>query len=75
MKTKMSLLRELALQNDWESAIKLVAKFPRLGKERDDILSADMALKHPSFCIAIKKDPEQLIKLGVQAIKSKYNLN
>lgn len=75
MKTKLSILKEFAEKGDWVNAIKLAAKFPRLGAERNAILGADMAIKHPNFCISLKKDPDFLIKKGIEALKSKYKLS
>lgn len=74
MKTKLAILKEYAAKNDWDKVIKMAAKFQRLGSDRDAILSADMAIKHPNFCISLNKDPETLIRLGIEAIKKKYNL-
>lgn len=72
MKTKISILRELMANEQWDKAISMAAKFPRLGKERDAILRADMAIKNPNFCIQIKKDPQALRLAGIEEIKKKY---
>lgn len=74
MKSKLSILKEYALKNDWKNAIKIASKFPRLGEERGAILDAHMAITNPRFCLSIKKDPELLIQNGVAALKLKYNL-
>ncbi|MGY6772107.1 hypothetical protein [Gallibacterium sp. ZY190522] len=74
MKTKLSILKEYAAKNDWDKVIKMAARFQRLGNDKNAILSADMALKHPNFCISLKKSPDELIKIGIETLKRKYNL-
>lgn len=72
MITKLEQLRQLAQKKEWKAAISLAAKFPRLGKEKDLIKSADMAFKHRDFCLQLKKDPDALIEAGIKALCTKY---
>jgi hypothetical protein len=70
--TKLSKLLELMAAEKWPEALKFAAKFPRLGAERDAILTAKDAILHPHFALSIKQNPEILIAAGVAALKSKY---
>ena len=72
MVTKLSQLMVLIKAGDWLTAIKFAAKFPALGKERDDILRAKDAINNPEFYRQIKKDPDSLIEAGKAALVRKY---
>lgn len=74
MKTKLSFVIDSINNGDWNKAISIASKFQSLGKHRNAILDADMAIKHRNFCLSINKDPDELVRLGVIAIKEKYNL-
>ena len=58
MQTKLSQLLALMASGDWSSAIRLAARFPRLGHERDDILRAKDALLQPDFYRQLGRDGE-----------------
>ena len=72
MVKKIDVLKDLMVNNEWKKAISLASKFPRLGNAKDAIKSAQMAYTNPDFCRQIKKDPDKLIYLGIQALKSQY---
>ena len=72
MVTKLSQLMAMIETGDWLAAIKFAAKFPVLGKERDDILRAKDAILNPDFYRQIKKDPDSLIEAGKAALVRKY---
>ena len=57
MQSKLSHLLDLMTSDDWNAAIRLAAKFPRLGPHRDDILRAKDALFQPDFYRQIGRDP------------------
>ena len=56
----------------WEKAIKYAARFPRLDKHRDDILTASSAILIPGFYRQIGKDPTALVDAAVVALKDRY---
>ena len=56
----------------WEKAIKYAAKFPRLGRHRDDILTASSAILNPGFYRQLGKDPAVLIDTAIVALKDRY---
>ena len=72
MQTKLSQLLDLIAAHDWNAAIRLAAKFPRLGPHRDDILRAKDALLQPDFYHQIGRDPAALIDAGKRAILSRF---
>ena len=64
---------------DWNngdriSALKKVAKFPRLGNEKHDIKLGADCLNNPSFYKQIGRDVDACVKSGMDAIQSKYSL-
>lgn len=72
METKISVLREHMKSGRWADAIRIAARFPRLGDERSAILDAQLALTNPDFCRGIRKDPEALVTAGIAALQSRY---
>lgn len=71
-RTKISILREHMDAGDWRGAIRIAARFPRLGEYRGPILDAQMAYTNPRFALQIGKDPEVLISNGIAALISAY---
>lgn len=72
MEKKIDELARLMKKGDWEAAIKFAAKFPRLGKERNSILTASSALLSPAFYQSMGKDVDALVQNGIDALKTKY---
>lgn len=70
--TKISTLRAAASAGDWNKAIAIAAKFPRLGDIRGAVLDARMAITNPRFAKQLGKDPEVLIERGIEAIRVAY---
>lgn len=70
--TKISILREHMAAGRWREAIRLAARFPRLGEERGAILDAHGAYTHPRFFRQIGRDPETLIAAGRGALVRRY---
>lgn len=52
-----------------------MAKFPRLGKEKDDIRLAVDCINNPSFYKQLGKDIKYCIDNGLKAIDEKYKLS
>ncbi len=55
---------------NWQAALSLAAKFPRLGAHADVIRRAHEATHRPAFYRQM--DPEQLVQAGVEALKERY---
>ncbi len=75
MKTKLSVLKEYASSNDWQSALRIAAKFPRLGKEEKAIKRAHESFSNASFYTQLGYDIEKLRLDGINALVTKYKLN
>lgn len=71
-KTKLSIVRDHMAAGQWQEAIRLAAKFPRLGEHRNAILDAHMAYTNPRFATQLKKDVEAMKAAGIKALLDKY---
>jgi hypothetical protein len=56
----------------WNIALQLAAKFPRLGAEEVDITRAREAILRPDFMRQLGKDPSVLIEAGKAALLRRY---
>ena len=74
MKTKLECLKECAAAEDWPGAIRIAARFPRLGADKVAIERAWEATARPGFMRQIGKDPDALVADGVAALKARYSL-
>ena len=57
---------------EWERAITLAAKFPRLGTHSKAIMRANEAIQRPDFQRQLGRDPAQLIEAGKAALLERY---
>lgn len=71
---KIDQLRAHMAAGEWQQAISLAAKFPRLGKERNAILDAHTAFTNPRWVVGLGKDVKQCIAEGVDALCVKYGI-
>lgn len=69
--TKLEIAYE-AYKKDKLAGLRLVGKFPSLGKEKDMIKLAVDCLNNPSFYKQLGKDINKCIDLGVKAMEVKY---
>ena len=72
MTTKIEQLRAYMRQGDYRRALRLAAGWPRLGDAKEAIQRGWAAMNNPGFYREIGKDPEELVRLGIDAIRSKY---
>ena len=72
MKTKLATLLEHMQAGDWTAAIRLANKFPRLGDHKEPITRAWGAIQNPDFYRQIGQNPDDLIDLGISALKERY---
>ena len=72
MTKKIDQLSALMRSGDWNAAIKFAAKFPRLDKHREPILSASSALLSPDFYRSMGRDVDAIVAAGVAALKDRY---
>jgi hypothetical protein len=74
METKISKLKAAAASGDWTLALRIAARFHDLGEHAAAIIRAHEAGLNPRFYRSIGKDPEALIRSGIDALKSRYRL-
>src|SRR4051812_8264399 len=72
-KTKLAKVRDAMREADWESAIKLVAKFPSLGEDKKTIQRARDAINNPELYKQMGFDVETLKNAAIEAIKKRHN--
>ncbi len=72
--TKLSKLKAYMAAGDHYEAIRLANSFGHLGTHKEAITRAWGALQNPAFYRSIDKDPDELVALGVAAIKERYNI-
>jgi uncharacterized protein YcgL (UPF0745 family) len=72
METKTSQLLAMIANEQWVDAIKFAAKFPTLGKQSCDITRAKEAVNNPNFYRQMNKDPDELVKIGIAAIRQRF---
>lgn len=74
MQSKLSQLKAAFAANDFHKAIRIAAKFPDLGTERNSILDANLAITNPRWMLGLGKDIEQSIATGIDALRIRYKL-
>ena len=72
MDTKLSAVQAAMQADDWQLAIRLAARFPRLGEHRNAILDAHGAYTNPRFAAQLGRDVEALKTLGRNALVARY---
>ena len=74
MKTKLEILKEAFLSEDYIKAISIASKFPRLGNEKEAIKLAQDCITNPSFYKQLGCDIEQAIQDGIDTLRVKYEI-
>lgn len=74
MNTKLSRLTTAYRSGDIVGALRIAAKFPQLGAEKEAITRAWAAVKNPAFYREIGRNPEELIEAGRAALACRYGL-
>jgi hypothetical protein len=74
MQTKLSAVKNHMRAGQWQEAIRLAARFPRLGSERAAILDAHGAYTNPRFLTQVGKDIDALKRAGQQALLERYGI-
>ena len=72
MQTKAEQLSNLMKAGDWDKALAMAARFPRLGKHKSAIVGGHEANHHASFYKQLGKKPEAMRQAGIDALKDKY---
>lgn len=74
MGTKLWKLRELHAKGDKIGALRIAAKFQRLGDEKEAITKGWSAHGSADFYRQIGQDPDSLVEGGIKAMEVKYGL-
>jgi len=72
METKISQLLAMIDNEQYVDAIRFAAKFPTLGKQSSDITRAKEAVNNPNLYRQMNKDPDELVKVGIAAIRQRF---
>lgn len=75
MKTKLQALKDYANSGDWQKAIAIAARFPKLGEYRHMILDAHGAYTNPRFLAQLGKDIEKCKEGGKLALIVAYGID
>jgi hypothetical protein len=70
--SKISILRGFMARSEWVEAVRLAARFPSLGDEKESITRAWAAHSNPGFYRQIGRNPEAEFAAGVDALKRRY---
>jgi hypothetical protein len=62
-------------RNDGCEALRIAAAFPHLGRYKEAITRGWSACQQPDFYRQLGKDPEQLIAVGVAAVRARYAIS
>ena len=74
MHSKLSQLKEAYYAGNTKKAIRIASRFPNLGDERNAILDANIAITNPRWTINMKKNVDETISAGIEALRSRYSL-
>ena len=69
---KVDALLAAMAAGHWPKAIKMAARWPKLGEQREAIKAASAALLSPDFYRGLGQDPEAMIAAGIEALKARY---
>ncbi len=70
--TKLSQLKAAMRAGDWELALRIAARFPKLGEHAAAIQRAHEVYTNPRFYRQLGKDPETLKEAGRRALIARY---
>jgi hypothetical protein len=71
--TKLARIRKAMRDEDWERALRLAAKFHRLGEHAEAIQRAASALANPTLYEDLGYDLKQVKAEGIKALKERYS--
>lgn len=71
--TKLAKIRQAMRDGDWHLALRLAARYRRLGEHKEAIKRAADALNRPSFYEQLGYDLKQLEAEGIAALKARYS--
>lgn len=72
--SKLAQLKAAFAAGDTATALRIAAKFPRLGEHAGPITRGWAAYSNPDFYRQIGQDPHTLVAAGLDALRDKYRL-
>jgi hypothetical protein len=72
--TKLDTLKAAAAAGDWQRAVAIAARFPRLGAHRNAVLDAHSAYTNPRFLVQVGRDVDACIAAGKSALIAAYGI-
>lgn len=72
--SKLDALKAAAAAGDWQRAVAIAARFPRLGAYRAAVLDAHCAYTNPRFMVQVGRDVGACIAAGRLALIAAYRL-
>jgi len=72
--TKIDALRKAAAAGDWRTALRIAARFPRLGEHKAAITRAWTAYQYPTFYRQLGQCADTHIAAGIAALRARYGL-
>ena len=74
MESKLSKVRALLPAGDEIGALRIVARFPRLGAQKEVINRGWAAHQNSEFYRALGYDPGELVRDAITAIREEYGI-
>jgi hypothetical protein len=74
MRCKLDKLRDAAAAGDWAGALRIAARFPRLGEHATAITRAHQAMWNPAWSRQLGRDPAADVEAGIEALRERYRL-
>jgi hypothetical protein len=71
--TKLARIRGAMAADDWDTALRLAARFQRLGGQAVAIRRAADVVLRPNFYRQLGYDPEQVHADGIAALKERFS--
>ena len=71
---KIDMLKNAMISLDWNKALSIASKFPRLGEHKNDIVRAHEALINPRFYAQLGFNLDEVLQKGIQALRERYPL-
>ncbi|MEE7487033.1 hypothetical protein [Methylobacterium oryzae] len=75
MRIKLQALKDAAARQDWQSALRIAAKFADLGEHKAAIVRGHQAHSNARFAKQLGRDPQGDIDAGILALCARYRLN
>jgi hypothetical protein len=71
--TKLSQIRKAMELDDWDLALKIAARFRRLGEHKVKITRAAGAISHPETYQQMGYDVNEIKSAGINALKERFS--